>query len=160
MEEILKKFLRQFGAETGLPSKMIVERNGEFFLLNQDLKEISEKNTCWCHAGTYLGKIRGKSFDPSFPLLFMIADKAENKVIVDDKSAWLFICGRDIFKQGIIQTAGSRMKGSYTLVLNRYGECLGFGRIIKNLDEASEGVVIKNILDLGDFLRREKACKT
>lgn len=160
MEGILNKFVKQLGAETVLQGKMIMERNGEFFLLTPNVEEISEENTYWCHAGIYLGKIRGKIFNPSFPLLFMIAEKAKNKVIVDDKSSWLFICGRDIFKQGIIRAAGSRKKGSYTLVLNKYGECLGLGRIIKNLDEASEGAVIRNILDLGDFLRREKPCET
>ncbi|MCS7096766.1 MAG: hypothetical protein N3F10_06990 [Candidatus Bathyarchaeota archaeon] len=159
MNGILKRFLGQFGAEAFLPKEMIIERNGEFFLLSPDLKEISEKNAWWCHAGTYLGKIRDKRFSPSFPLLFMIVEKAKNRVVVDDKSAWLFICGRDIFRQGIIQAAGSIMRGSYTLVLNRHGECLGFGRIVKNLDEASEGVVIKNMFDLGDFLRRENPAK-
>ncbi|MEM0313461.1 MAG: hypothetical protein QXQ41_02810 [Candidatus Bathyarchaeia archaeon] len=157
MEGALNKFLRQLGAERALHGKTVTERNGEFFLLNPDVKEFSEKNPCWCHAGIYLGKVRDKRFTPSFPLLFMIAEKAKNKVIVDDKSAWLLICGRDIFKQGVIWVSGSMRRGSYMLVLNKYGECLGLGRIIKSLDEASEGAVVKNILDLGDFLRREKA---
>jgi ribosome biogenesis protein Nip4 len=85
----------------------------------------------------------------------MIARGKANKIVVDDKTEWLFICGRDIFKQGIVKTMGSKSKGDHTLVLNRYGECLGFGRITRNLDEA--GVVIENVSDIGDFLRRESA---
>jgi ribosome biogenesis protein Nip4 len=51
---------------------------------------------------------------------------------------------------------GSKRRDEYTLILNQYGECLGFGRILGNLDEMVKGVVVKNISDLGDFLRREK----
>lgn len=87
----------------------------------------------------------------------MIAKKAENRIVVDDKAAWLFICGRDIFKQGILQVEDSREKGSYTLIMNRHGECLGFGRIRRNLDKVKSGVAVENVLDIGDFLRREKS---
>jgi hypothetical protein len=51
---------------------------------------------------------------------------------------------------------GSKRKGDYTLTLNRHGECLGFGKILFNLDRKIEGVTVKNISDIGDFLRREK----
>jgi ribosome biogenesis protein Nip4 len=77
-------------------------------------------------------------------------------VVVDEKTEWLFICGRDIFKQGVIRLQGSRRKGDYTLVLNRHRECLGFGKILFDLSGEREGVVIKNIFDIGDFLRRER----
>jgi ribosome biogenesis protein Nip4 len=39
-------------------------------------------------------------------------------------------------------------------VLNEFSECLGFGRIMGDLS-GSEKVAIKNVLDVGDFLRRE-----
>ncbi|MEX2751501.1 MAG: hypothetical protein Q6366_006400, partial [Candidatus Freyarchaeota archaeon] len=44
----------------------------------------------------------------------------------------------------------------YTLILNKNGECLGFGLVKQLPQEAEKGVVVKNILDLGDFLRREQ----
>jgi ribosome biogenesis protein Nip4 len=52
---------------------------------------------------------------------------------------------------------GSRKKGAHTLVLNEFGECLGFGKIIGSLDEAAKEseVVVRNVSDIGDFLRRE-----
>jgi len=87
-------------------------------------------------------------------LLTIIAEGNANKVIVDEKTEWLFICGRDVFKQGIVKVIGSKQKGSYALILNQHGECLGFGKILQNLER--EGVAIKNISDIGDFLRREK----
>jgi ribosome biogenesis protein Nip4 len=42
------------------------------------------------------------------------------------------------------------------LILNQYDECLGFGRIMRDLNEKTNGVVVKNISDVGDFLRRER----
>jgi ribosome biogenesis protein Nip4 len=87
----------------------------------------------------------------------MIAQTNANKVIIDKKAEWLFICGRDIFKRGIIDASKLLRKGDYTLILNERGDCLGFGRIVHNISEKDEKrVVVRNIADVGDFLRREK----
>jgi ribosome biogenesis protein Nip4 len=52
---------------------------------------------------------------------------------------------------------GSRRRGDCTLVINQRGECLGFGRIHCNLNGGDdEDIVVKNISDVGDFLRRER----
>jgi ribosome biogenesis protein Nip4 len=85
----------------------------------------------------------------------MLAKGEANKIVVDRKTAWLFICGRDIFRKGILVVHGSRQKGDHTLVLNEFGECLGFGKITRSLDAEKTQVVVKNISDVGDFLRRE-----
>jgi ribosome biogenesis protein Nip4 len=87
----------------------------------------------------------------------MIAEEKANKVIIDRKTAWLFICGRDIFRKGLIETNNLK-KGDFTLVMNEYNECLGFGKISLNLQGPpdSEQVAINNILDIGNFLRRER----
>jgi ribosome biogenesis protein Nip4 len=40
--------------------------------------------------------------------------------------------------------------------MNEFGECLGFGKIVCRLDGAAKTeVAVKNISDVGDFLRRE-----
>ena len=51
---------------------------------------------------------------------------------------------------------GSKRKGDATLVLNEFGECLGFGTIMDILNGSAGNVAVKNVLDVGDFLRREK----
>jgi ribosome biogenesis protein Nip4 len=88
----------------------------------------------------------------------MIAKKKEaNMVTVDEKSEWLFIVGRDLFKRGILEATGSKKRGAYTLVVNQHKECLGFGRILRSLDESGKKqVAVRNISDIGDFLRRER----
>jgi ribosome biogenesis protein Nip4 len=86
----------------------------------------------------------------------MLARGEANKIVVDKKAAWLFICGRDIFRKGIVAVHGSRRKGDHALVLNEFGECLGFGKIASSLEVAEKTeVAVKNISDVGDFLRRE-----
>lgn len=152
---VIEDFARLFGAELSL-ERFVVKRGNRYFLLDEKLKNLTDKREGWLYVGTYLGKVEGQSFHPSFPLLFMIAEKAKNRITVDDKSAWLFVCGRDIFKEGILKIEGSRRKGAYTLVFNRHGECIGYGKIAKNLDKLKSGLAVKNLLDIGDFLRRER----
>jgi ribosome biogenesis protein Nip4 len=42
------------------------------------------------------------------------------------------------------------------LVLNEYGECLGFGSVLGGFDQSNEGVAVRHVVDVGDFLRRER----
>jgi ribosome biogenesis protein Nip4 len=108
------------------------------------------------YVGSYLGKVKNGVFYPGFEFLRMLSQKNANCVVVDEKTEWLFICGRDIFKRGIAGTKRSAKRGDYVLVLNKNGETLGYGRVTCDFDEVKKGVAVKNILDLGDFLRREK----
>ncbi|MCW4047526.1 MAG: hypothetical protein NWE99_08210 [Candidatus Bathyarchaeota archaeon] len=148
-------FAAQLGATIILNPDFTVKKGNRYFLLNQNLRKVIRKN--FYYAGTYLGKVKNGKFFPSFALLAILAEKKANKVVVDRKTAWLFICGRDIFQKGITAVHGSRRKGAHALVLNEFGECLGFGRIIRTLNVEGKGndVVVKNISDVGDFLRRE-----
>jgi ribosome biogenesis protein Nip4 len=151
----INEFANLFDARLRLDRKLMVEKQNKYFLLNEKLKSLIAEN--FFYAGVYLGEIKNEKFFPSFILLRMIAAEEKiNKIVVDEKTAWLFICGRDIFKRGILKTLGSKKEGAYTLILNQYGECLGFGRITHNLDQEKRGVAVKNIFDIGDFLRREK----
>jgi len=154
MMKPINDFVSRFGAHICLDENLITKKENRYFLLNENLKQLIRKD--FFYAGTYLGKTKNGRFFPSFSLLAMISEKEANKIVVDRRSEWLFICGRDIFKQGINQVVGSKRRGSYTLILNQNGECLGFGKILWNLDEIKDGVAAKNISDIGDFLRREK----
>ncbi len=147
-------FASQFGARITLNSEFIVEKSQRYYLLNPRLRKLIRSD--FYYAGLYLGKVKNGIFFPSFNLMAILVDVAANKVVVDRKAAWLFICGRDLFRAGIVKAYGSQRKGDNTLVLNEFGECLGFGKITSNLNQAEGKVVLRNILDAGDFLRREK----
>jgi ribosome biogenesis protein Nip4 len=146
-------FAVRVGAKVSLPANLVVKRENRYFLLSDGLKKIVHRD--FYYAGLYLGKVKEGKVFPSFPLLAILAKKESNKIVVDSRTAWLFICGRDIFRNGIVTVRRSRKEGSYTLVLNEHEECLGFGKIICNLDKECAGAVVKNISDIGDFLRRE-----
>jgi len=151
----INDFVAQFNASIPFDESRIVRNRNRYYLLSKKLKGQIPKG--FFYAGAYLGAVKGASFFPSFLLLAMIAESKANKLVVDKKTAWLFICGRDIFKQGILKVNNLK-KGDYALVLNEHNECLGFGKISRNIREEKDAneVVVKNILDIGDFLRREK----
>jgi ribosome biogenesis protein Nip4 len=150
----LTAFASKFGAQVVLNPEFIVENAQRYYLLNPALRKVTKAD--FFYAGLYLGKVKTGMFFPSFNFLNILAGVAANKVILDRKAAWLFICGRDLFRNGIVKVQGSQRKGDFTLVMNEFGECLGFGMLVSNLNEADGKVVVKNVLDVGDFLRREQ----
>ena len=100
--------------------------------------------------GLYLGQDK-RWFIPSSLLLQKLAkEEATKKAYVDRDAAWLFVVGKDIFEQNVQRFEGDVKPGRYCLVM--FGEgCLGYGRF----ETSGELRVIKNMFDLGDFLRRE-----
>ena len=104
-------------------------------------------------AGIFLGEVRRKEFRPGLALLERLAGMSGKKIFVDDKACWLFLCGRDLMANSI--TRADADKG-LVLVQNGNDENLGLGRIIGNVKEKTTRIVVKNILDRGDFLRRER----
>jgi ribosome biogenesis protein Nip4 len=149
----LTDFISQFGVSINLDERLMMKKENRYFLLSETLKKLITKD--FFYAGTYLGKTKNGRFFPSFSLLKMIAEREANKIVIDKKTEWLFICGRDVFKQGIVKVIGSKKRGDYTLILNQHEECLGFGKIVHNLNGEKSGLAVKNISDIGDFLRRE-----
>jgi ribosome biogenesis protein Nip4 len=147
-------FASRFGAKVAFNSQFIFEKSQRYYLLNPRLKKVGQGD--FFYAGLFLGKVgKNGGFFPSFNLLNMLVDVAANKIVVDGKAAWLFICGRDVFRMGIVKVMGSKHKGDAALVLNEFGECLGFGTIMAGLNGSDSEVAVKNVLDVGDFLRRE-----
>jgi ribosome biogenesis protein Nip4 len=154
MIQIIKEFASRLGARIDLDERLILKQKDRYFLAKEDMKKLMLPN--FYYAGSYLGKVKNGRFFPSFIMLSLFAQNEANKVVLNRKTEWLFICGRDIFREGIVSKTGSQRQGEYTLVLDDHGECIGFGLVMRNLDRAMKGAVIKNISDIGDFLRREK----
>lgn len=154
MIRTIHDFARLFRTTLNLDDRFVLKKGSRYFLINQDLKRLMSKD--FFYAGSYLGKTKNRRFFPGFQLLRLIKEKKPNRIIVDRKTEWLFICGRDVFKQGITTITSSIRRGDYVLVLNQHEECLGFGRVINDIHEKRSEVIVKNILDIGDFLRREK----
>jgi len=159
--KLINDFVHRFNASMSIDESMVIEKRSRYFLLNAGLKRLISRD--FFYAGIYLGKVKNRVFFPSFPLLNMIAEKeGVNKTVVNEKAEWLFVCGRDLFKQGIVKMGVSARRGAYTLVLNERGECLGFGKIVANIAQTKDekAVIVKSISDIGDFLRRERNART
>jgi len=149
-------FAAQFGVQIGLNLDMLIEKSGRFYLVNPLLNQFLRND--FFYAGVFLGKAKDGKFFPSFNLLGMLAKKGAYLIVLDRKASWLFICGRDVLGRSILRVQGSGRKNTNTLVLNEFGECLGFGRIIENLSgpACASQIVVRNVSDVGDFLRRER----
>ncbi|MEM4259873.1 MAG: hypothetical protein QXG00_01405 [Candidatus Woesearchaeota archaeon] len=134
--------------------KSISKIGGRYYLVSQELLDFRNKiSENPFNIGVFLGEEK-KDFKPSLALLEILARKTHKKISVNEKSEWLFLCGRDIFEEGLINADNIKKfeEGSFVLVQNKNDENLGMGRIeIKNAQ-----TVIKNIIDRGNFLRREK----
>ena len=152
----ITSFASQFGVQIALNTDLLVEKNGRFFLVNNNLKPWVRQN--FFYVGVFLGKAKDGKFFPSFNLLGMLAKEDASRVVVDRKAAWLFICGRDILGKSIVRIQGSGKRNTNTLVLNEFSECLGFGRIVEKLSDMTESnkIAVRNVSDIGDFLRRER----
>ncbi len=152
----ITNFAAQFGVQIALNLDLMVEKNGRFYLVNPVLKPLVRQD--FFYAGTYLGKAKEGKFFPSFNLLGMLSKNGANRITLDRKAAWLFICGRDVLGTSIVRVWGPGKKNTNTLVVNEFGECLGFGRIVGNLSGEGVGnqIVVRNVSDVGDFLRRER----
>jgi len=107
--EALAVFASQFGAKIAFNPEFVVEKAQRYYLLNPRLKRIIQAN--YYYAGLYLGKVK-TAFSSQLQPPQYARVRCGNKVVIDRKSAWLFICGRDLFREGITKTMGTQRKAS------------------------------------------------
>ena len=142
---LLRRFLRDMGSS--YEPLDVVNINNKRFTATPELPiEVPEQ----VYTGFYLGQNKQR-FIPSSLLLQKLAEEAEtHKVNVNRETAWLFVVGKDIFDENIFKRTDGVRLGGYCLVM--FGDhCIGYGRY-----ESSRDIrVVKNLYDVGDFLRRE-----
>ncbi|MBW2972501.1 hypothetical protein KY359_05685 [Candidatus Woesearchaeota archaeon] len=138
-----------------------VEKIGrQYFQVLPELKELMDKTRKNLRrepfsAGLFLGELKGKVFRPSVVLIDLIGRASEHWVMVDEKAEWLFLCGRDIFAKSVVKTT---VTSGLAIVRSRKGEVLGYGKVTGKLKDGDK-VFLRNMLDRGDFLRREMGKK-
>lgn len=127
------------------------EKKGKkYFLINSELREIEKKLPETISSGIILGESGDKGlFKPSIYLLELLSKKTKNKLFVNDKAEWLFLCGRDVLPESITKDQSDK---DIFLVQNKLDENLGFGKKVKQ----GKTYFVKPILDRGNFLRRER----
>lgn len=142
----LEIFVRRFTDE-----KINYAKKGKnYFLVNPELAEKEKNIPDKVSSGIILGTSEEREgFKPSIYLLEWLSPKTRNKVFVNDKAEWLFLCGRDVLPESIAKDISSK---DIFLVQNSRDENLGLGKKVRK----GKSYFIKNILDRGDFLRRER----
>jgi len=145
--KLMKTFLRDLASQY-YPGDIIKINNKRFTSAPKLPIDIPKQ----VYVGIYLGQNK-RHFEPSSILLQILAKEPNtNKVYVDRTTAWLFVVGKDIFDENIIDRTDGVILGGYCLVM--FGEeCIGYGRY----ETSHERQVVKNIYDIGNFLRRENA---
>ncbi|BEP18060.1 hypothetical protein PYJP_14120 [Pyrofollis japonicus] len=69
--------------------------------------------------------------------------------IVNEKGEKLFLYGRDVFSNNIIELREPGCRQGYIIVLNMYKEPLGWGKVRRDHDT----IYIQNVIDAGWYLR-------
>lgn len=147
---MIHEFVKSFTDETIRDVRKIGRK---YFLTSSVIQNASGKNDILPESvGVFLGEDKKGKFRSSLALLDIISKTSSRKVFIDEKSAWLFLCGRDIMA-GSIQKAN--VSDGFVLIQNAKDENLGLGKIVDRLNNRQNQIVIKNIIDKGDFLRRE-----
>jgi len=142
---LLRKFLSQVGSK--YRPEELLNINNKRFTEPVEVKLLRERMV---YNGLYLGQDK-RWFVPSSLLLQKLAkEEASKKAYVDRDAAWLFVVGKDIFEENVQRFEGDVKPGRYCLVM--FGDdCIGYGRF----ETSGDRRVIKNMFDVGDFLRRE-----
>src|SRR3989338_11659886 len=95
--EFVKKFCKNpdiFEGET-------IKIKNSFFLADAGLIKIKNKIKINPEsAGIFLGETKNSNFYPSSALIDIISKNSDKKIFLNKKTAWLFICRRDVFGQG------------------------------------------------------------
>ncbi|MFQ5620245.1 MAG: hypothetical protein ACE5FT_00205 [Candidatus Nanoarchaeia archaeon] len=141
---MITDFIKQFTTEEVIDIEHVIKIDRRFYLADPKDDILIQKSDP-TYTGTYLGEEVKKKFKPSFILLDLIGKHTDKKVRVNDKAAWLFICGRDI-----LDSKANFPDRTIVLVTSENDEVLGYGIFWEGK------ISVKNILDRGDFLRKER----
>ncbi len=151
---MLWKFIRIFTQAPIIDEHTVLKLGSGYYLVDEKLRRMVVGTNMTCAAaGILLGREFGTGFLPSTYLLTLLCNKAEFKVTLNEKGAWLFICARDIFSESIIEVTGKPSVRDLVLVMNAKQECLGIGSVEQKLQ--ARGLVIKNVYDIGWFVRKK-----
>lgn len=141
---IVNQFASNFSGQE-LDGKKIIRLGKKYFYT-----ELKAPKKGLVSTGIFLGE-ESSGFIPSLALLEILAKGTNKKVFISEKAEWLFLCGRDVFEDSV--TCKHDIKqGELVLVQNQEDENLGYGRV----EISGKRIIIRNLLDRGDFLRRER----
>jgi 60S ribosome subunit biogenesis protein NIP7 len=147
----LDSFIKSFTQEE-IPEARHAQKIGRqfFYVADEAKRTMKQIKIDPYSAGLFLGEEKDRRFKPGFPLLDLISKRTERKVVVNKKGETMFLYGKNILEESIMKK-GPECDSGLVLVQNEDDETLGYGEA--KIDKGTR--IIKNLLDRGDFLRRE-----
>lgn len=154
--EILERYVNNFGT-IPLDYSQIILHDKIYYLTTFNTKELAKKiPEEFFSIGIPLAKV-DKGFHATQNLLELIAPHTDHKIIIDEKTAQLFTCGRDIFIDSVLDIE-NRTAELY-IVCTEKNEVLGLVKKTREKVAGKQKTVFKNLLDIGILLRREQKKK-
>ncbi|NJE26277.1 hypothetical protein E3E22_06520 [Thermococcus sp. MV5] len=153
--ELITKEAEKFGE---LKHKFFGVVEGKFidiYAVNEEIwREIEDLKVPSYSFGTFVGTIKKdknlvEKFYPNIEFFYFVEIK-KNYAILKAKPAFLFTTGKDVPKNGVREYVWQGSKK--IVVMNEEGIILGLGLI----NPQSERKFIKNITDIGEFIRRHR----
>jgi ribosome biogenesis protein Nip4 len=103
--------------------------------------------------GLFVGELEGDRVHLSLEGAHEVARRSRvARVVVGEKSAQLFLYGRDVFGEGIVTADRAARVGTVAIVVNRDGEALGLAKVLQNLP--GRGRSLEPLADRGWYLRQ------
>lgn len=125
-----------------------------YYLMNEELASFTSGEQRKPYARGLLLGMGAREFVPTAALLTLLAQTSSKKATLkDERTEWLFLCGRDIFAEGFTTETAE----GFVLVQNGRDENLGLGRLSKN---GKGERLLQNVLDRGNYLRHGKIVLT
>ncbi len=160
-KKVVKNAARFFGFEEKLKREEFKLKGKEVFMISRELEEVLKKirveDKLVC-AGIKVGEV-GKKFRFTLEGAFFLAKKEKKKVYIDEKAEMLFLYGRDVFSSSIEKVSRDVKENDTVFVCNRFGDVIGIGRArfdVKEIARKGERVAVENLVDRGEYLRKEK----
>jgi 60S ribosome subunit biogenesis protein NIP7 len=132
-----------------------------FVCSSSDQKELTIKLQP-IYSGIAIGSIKGKKFTPGLNFAELIVNHNPKLnypyVVLEDKASNLYIYGRDIMGNSIVDFFNEIKENQILIILNQKKEVLGIGRsrFNGNLITQNDKIVIDNVQDIGThYLRGE-----
>ena len=162
--ELLKNFLGYYGEsiynKLTKPNRFLIGDGNkkEFFLISQELYniylKIKELKTPY-YLGNYFGELKGNKFLFSLNSLKLLIKFTNKKIQVNKKGEIRYIYGKDLKSNHISQIFSNFNSYEKVIVINYKMEVLGLGLTLNPIKkEFNKNIKIKNILDLGWYLRK------
>ncbi len=163
-EKVLRSALRAFGSKDFLNENELLIREGdvrELYALSKDLANfINRVKMNYICVGIKVGEVGSRRLRFTLEGSFYLVNKEKKKVYVDEKGEMLFLYGRDIFARSVVKVTDDVKENDVVFVCNSKGDILGLGKSRFDADRyrdvEEDRVVVENLVDRGEYLRKEK----